>query len=86
MDDELTLKRIAKGNGGIPSGGVIIGGREYRLTISRAHDQNLHIISRMLNHTPREQAQYLLQWAIERASWEVGTGLAVSHLLIHHVL
>lgn len=70
------------GNGqGLP-GAVLLGGREYRVTISRVADENLKVLAKMQGKRTQAYAEELFDWAITFTSRRVQTAIVATNILL----
>lgn len=60
------------------NGGVMLGGRELRITIPQAHAHDLKQLAGLFGTTPHALATNMLMGAIEQSATQVAVGLAVT--------
>lgn len=74
---------MTKGNGNLHKAGVLLGGRQYTVTLNREFDQNLHAFAQMNGQSVQTYLQYLVEWSIARATKEWATAFAIGNLRIY---
>lgn len=69
-----------KGNGNKYKAGVLLGGRQYTITLTRELDMNLRAFAQLNNTTPNQYIQHLCEWSIIRATQEFSLAVAICQL------
>lgn len=70
-------------NGNRFKSGVMLGGRQYTVTLQRDFDANLQAFAAAVNKSPGEYLQYIVEWSIKRATWEWAQANAIGNLRIY---